>query len=253
MKKIQLIFVSIFIIVLMSSCEENELLHYDGSNAIVQFVKVENNLRVKENLDNTIEVKISTSTLSDTDRIVSISIDPSLTNADSANYSLSTTSVVIPANSYEGSFEITGMDDDNIDDVGKQIAIKIDSFDGAHILDGFGTQIVKLFEICPNSYVNLSLAFTDGWPSEISWEIKQDDVIIASVATGTYPQGTSSANEVIELNGEGQYTFTIFDAYGDGMHTDNGDGSYKLILCVESLASGGGNFGSSESTTFIKY
>jgi len=44
-------------------------------------------------------------------------------------------------------------------------------------------------------------------------------------------------------------TFTIYDSYGDGICCSWGVGSYQVIACGNTYASGG-NFGSSESTSF---
>jgi len=254
MKKIFL-YLSFIIAFTFISCEENELLQYDnrGDKAAVQFVKTESNLRVNENMQATISIPVSVSTLSDSDRTVTIVIDTDLTSASQANYNLPSTTVTIPANSYEGTFDIVGIDDLNIDSEGKQIAIKIVSMEGANILDGFGTQIVKLFEICPNSFANLNLTFgPTGYASEISWDVKNSsNEVIAN--GGGYSNSDLVANEVIELQGPGEYKFTIYDSYGDGMWNGTTEGTYKLTLCVETLASGGGNFGSNQSTTFIKY
>ena len=44
-------------------------------------------------------------------------------------------------------------------------------------------------------------------------------------------------------------TFTIYDSYGDGICCGFGNGSYDVIICDETVASGG-NFDSQESTSF---
>ena len=44
-------------------------------------------------------------------------------------------------------------------------------------------------------------------------------------------------------------TFTIYDSYGDGICCSFGNGSYEVIVCGVTVASGG-NFGAQESTSF---
>ena len=59
----------------------------------------------------------------------------------------------------------------------------------------------------------------------------------------------SSYSENVCVSEYSDVTFTIYDSYGDGICCAWGAGSYQVIACGVTLASGG-NFGSSESTSF---
>merc|ERR1712029_8318 len=74
---------------------------------------------------------------------------------------------------------------------------------------------------------------TDNYPGETTWDIKN-----------------SSGDE--KYNGSGysdEYTFTITDAYGDGICCSYGNGGYKITVDGTEVVSGG-DFGNSETETF---
>ncbi len=87
---------------------------------------------------------------------------------------------------------------------------------------------------------------TDNYGSETSWQIT-DSSSQTVVSGGSYASNTTY-NEAVCLD-DGDYTFTITDAYGDGICCSYGYGSYNLIVNSSSVASGD-SFGSSESTAF---
>lgn len=74
---------------------------------------------------------------------------------------------------------------------------------------------------------------TDCWGEEVSWQIEDDQgSIIQQVGSNTYGSEIT-INEAICLN-NGCYTFSIFDAYGDGMsgsqwQTCSVDGYYEML------------------------
>ena len=58
---------------------------------------------------------------------------------------------------------------------------------------------------------------TDGWGYETGWEIADSDGnIVASVSEDTY-ENTTTYEEYVGVPSNGCYTFTITDAYGDGI------------------------------------
>lgn len=94
--------------------------------------------------------------------------------------------------------------------------------------------------------VSLNLT-TDNYGSETSWTLTDE-------AGTTIDQGSSYSNgQTITKNwnlAEGKYTFTIYDSYGDGICCSYGNGSYSLTDGCSTTLKSGGNFGSSEATTF---
>ncbi len=96
--------------------------------------------------------------------------------------------------------------------------------------------------------VVLTLNFDD-YPQETSWQItNSNNQVIASGGTyGSQPDGSTLS--ITECLDPGTYTFTLNDSFGDGLCCGYGNGSYSLTSEGTTIASGG-EFGSSESTTF---
>jgi subtilisin family serine protease/chitodextrinase len=101
---------------------------------------------------------------------------------------------------------------------------------------------------CTDTEVTLSITL-DNYPEETTWTLTNDGgQTVASGGTyGSQPDG-STVTEVLCL-ADDCYTFTINDAYGDGICCSYGNGSYSLTQGSTSLASGG-SFTNSEATDF---
>lgn len=90
----------------------------------------------------------------------------------------------------------------------------------------------------------------DNFSNETSWEITDSNNVVVASSFGTYPGGSVDTTEQIFLP-EDDYTFTIFDVWGDGICCGYGNGSYELTeVAGGSVLATGGSFGSSESTAF---
>ncbi|MED5425773.1 MAG: endonuclease [Pseudomonadota bacterium] len=87
---------------------------------------------------------------------------------------------------------------------------------------------------------------TDNYGSETSWQITNANNHVE--ASGSSYASNQSYTEAVCLT-DGEYTFTISDAYGDGICCSYGSGSYNLLIEGVSVANGG-SFGASESTSF---
>ncbi len=97
---------------------------------------------------------------------------------------------------------------------------------------------------------NLTLTITlDNYPEETSWSVTSGGSTVASGSYSTANPDGSTVTESINGLADGDYTFTINDAYGDGICCSYGSGSYSLTSGGNTIASGG-SFGSSESTNF---
>ena len=94
--------------------------------------------------------------------------------------------------------------------------------------------------------IGLSLTF-DNYPSETSWSLTDSLGTVIDQGSG-YTSSGSTITESWTLS-EGQYTFSIYDSYGDGICCSYGSGSYSLTDGCSTLQSGG-DFGSGESITF---
>ncbi|KAL3917851.1 MAG: hypothetical protein SGILL_004519 [Bacillariaceae sp.] len=103
----------------------------------------------------------------------------------------------------------------------------------------------------PGDPVTVTVEITfDGFSPETGWEITDaSGDVLDSRPIGFYPPLTESATETVDLESGKEYTFTIFDLFGDGLSNPE-DGDYSVTQGDSVLVSGGGNFGSEESTDF---
>ncbi|MBC2843792.1 M43 family zinc metalloprotease [Winogradskyella flava] len=101
---------------------------------------------------------------------------------------------------------------------------------------------------CSENQVNVSITF-DNYPEETAWTLTNSSN--QTVASGSYSSANPDGSTVSEdlCLPDDCYTFTITDAYGDGICCSYGNGSYSVTGPSGSLASGG-SFSSSEATDF---
>jgi hypothetical protein len=111
MKKILIPFIA-FALILFQSCEETQPVIYDGVQTLVYFDGSSLTLSVIENTSKDITVTIGASTISTSDRTVTIAVNEDITKTTvlSSQYSIPLT-VTIPAGSYFADFNVTGIDD----------------------------------------------------------------------------------------------------------------------------------------------
>jgi hypothetical protein len=243
----------LFTLLTMYSCKENENVRFDYKNGqtLVYFKDKNVDLPVEEGGQGVTTVTLGVTTLSTQDRQVNLSEDEDATDALPSMYNVPS-SVMIPAGEFNASFDIEGFYDSSLDDgSSKNLVINLESIDSGIVDDS--KLNVSIFKVCPESdVVTLSISF-DGYAEETSWDLKDSsgNVIESNAYDASY--SNSSIVEEICLP-DGSYTFTIYDAYGDGLYDGVTTGTYELKVVQTStiLASGSGNFGSQESTPFIK-
>jgi hypothetical protein len=98
--------------------------------------------------------------------------------------------------------------------------------------------------------VVVSIVF-DGFAPEIGWSIQDaNETVIVDVPIGSYIPLTPSTEETVALMGGQEYVFTIIDLFGDGISNPE-DGTFSVTQENTTLVSGGGDFGFSNSTSFI--
>jgi len=81
----------------------------------------------------------------------------------------------------------------------------------------------------------------DNYPGEVSWDLVDD-------AGNTIASGASSGAAV--CTDAACYTFTMYDSFGDGICCSYGNGSYSVTDGNGLVLASGGDYGSSESTSF---
>ncbi len=102
---------------------------------------------------------------------------------------------------------------------------------------------------CQVGDIYLSITF-DNYPEETGWTLKNASgtTIDSASYSSSNPDGSTITKTFSSL-AVGDYTFTITDAYGDGICCAYGNGSYTLSSDAGVIFSGG-SFGSSEATAF---
>lgn len=144
MKKIfYLLFASA--VFMFTSCEYEDRV-YENSPVLAYFDGSAATLEVDLGSTNTLDINVGVSTLSTSDRTLSLSVVADDTNATAGMYSFPST-VTIPANAYTGSFTVTGIDD-GLTTAGATLTIQIDGIDGTK---EFSTNnfAITLLEVCP--------------------------------------------------------------------------------------------------------
>ncbi|MGB1269388.1 MAG: M43 family zinc metalloprotease [Flavobacteriaceae bacterium] len=115
-------------------------------------------------------------------------------------------------------------------------------------VDCGGSSCAPCQTACADNEVTISITF-DNYPEETSWTLVNDGG--QSVASGTYSKSNADGSTVTETLclPNDCYTFTINDAYGDGICCSYGNGSYAITGPDGNIKSGG-SFGASEATNF---
>jgi len=177
---------------------------------------------------------------SGTDPISSLSIEYSINSGSSETYSwsgslgsLQSTSIELPSIGYSPS-------DTNSVDI-----ILSDDENNENNSDVFYFDQSTSYE---TSLVTLDLV-TDNYASETTWEFTDSSGNIVAQGGG-YTNNNTSSSEIEIPSADECYTFTINDAYGDGICCQYGTGSYSISDDSGNVIFSGGEFGSTEATTF---
>jgi hypothetical protein len=157
-------------------------------------------------------------------------------------------SVTIPADSNVGSFMLSVTDDEDLGFVAQTLMLDFMDVSGANLSDGL---TVNVTELCTDNKVALNLTF-DQYAEETSWEIQDASgaVLFSGGQGGVYDDLDETSLSISFCIPDGDYTFVINDAFGDGMCCDYGNGGYSLITFAGATLASGGEAFSSESTSF---
>ncbi|GGC78317.1 hypothetical protein GCM10011508_02230 [Flavobacterium lutivivi] len=268
--KIKYRFLSFLLLsVFFVSCEKD----VTSENSLKNYIGMEPSKSLSIYPDETVSVesKVYASNTSNVDRTFNLVVDPASTH-NSSYYSVPAT-VTIPAGEKVGTFQvsITGTDLGS----GKNLIVGLEQIEGVdYAISSFTTDANGLASVvtsnkikytieerCDYNKVVLSITF-DNYPEETAWELydsannviasgglSEDGTTITGYADlGFADKSTFTTNFCLQ---SGTYTFVIYDDYGDGMYTSASvQGNYSLKLGSTTLASGSGNFGSFQDTTF---
>jgi hypothetical protein len=199
-------------------------------------------------------VAVFSTTVSSEDRSFNVTANGDQANVSASDYSIGT--IVIPANSHEGSLDVTFNYDGLTDFVSNVLVLDINAPEDVSVFGPLTYTFLREFDInefvCSSDY-QLIINF-DNFGSENTWELTDGSGAIL-YSGGPYDDGTTGTTLVVNniSLAAGCYTFTFFDSFGDGLFDGNTEGSYDLVCAdqtVVSYASGVGNFGASNSTEF---
>lgn len=198
-----------------SSCEEESVTALDTSFA--SFVSNTMDISVLDGSETSKEVKIYTTNITNSDRIISVVVEPTGTNADAGAYTIPST-VTIPAGTNVGTLMI------GVKDVGlelskdKSLTIRLQSTED--LTTGAALKI-NLGILCPNNAIKIKVNLTfDKWPEEAAWRIKDaaGTTVMASATPFNYGAyaGVTAPLTIADCLPSGTYTITVYDQYGDG-------------------------------------
>lgn len=234
MKNIYRIFIALFTMGALVSCD------YDSDFTPPNYVTFERGpeeVAVDLNGSETREVTIYTGNVTGQDRTFSINAAGTL---NSAAYNVPAT-VTVPGGSNEATFTVE-ISDMNIDPEGDTLILSIAPSADYSVGSSYTFNVSQFCD--PELRINFAF---DDWASETTWELKDADGNLVFTG-GDWANGTATAS-VMRCVNPGEYTFTVYDDYGDGL-TDPDEGSVTLLYGGIEVAVIPGDFGSEASVTF---
>ena len=187
-----------------------------------------------------VDINIYAANTTGSDRSFSVAVDAS--GAPAGSYTVPS-SVSIPANTNQGMLSVQLADVD----LGIGVSTLVISLVGEAGLSVGDPVSVSYMQNCSEVSATLDIVF-DGYGSETTWEIT-DALGGVVVSGGPYADGQATASESFNLCSGRDYTFHIYDSYGDGL-TYPGLGSYEVKVGGSSKVAGDGNYGSGTSAAF---
>ena len=234
MKKYLIILIAVVSMSIFTGCEADE--EFTQLN-YVTFETGSLNAGVEVGGTATYDVTVYTANITDSDRQFAVNADASST-LSSEGYTIPS-SVTIPGGSNEGVISVQVSDVD-LGVIGKTLQLSLQSEPDLSV----GKPIkINVARTCVGKEFVVDFVF-DGYASETSWSLT-DDTGAVLVEQGGYSDDTPTASKSLCLS-QGTYTFTVIDAYGDGLTYPN-LGSVTLSYAGNELAVIPGDFGAETS------
>jgi hypothetical protein len=240
---IYLLIISLSLTTMLVSCEEEGILPVNLPTAIS--FNLESDTVIVQPGGSTYDLELQSTTTSDTDRTYSITINETSTGVD-GEYTLSSTSITIPAGELKGSTAIT-FDYDVIPiGIQRSLNFNLNEITGSSFLNSSRKSTTILYSaLCLYNELKITFVFDD-YPQEAYWILYDSDDIFLD------GDGYSGSNCDIELASnpktfcleDGDYKFVMGDCYGDG------GTAYTIELGEDILYSSTGIAGEGETITF---
>jgi hypothetical protein len=238
------LFFSLFL--LSCSSEDENYKSYNGSQSLLFYNQSSTDFEYKAISPSATFIEVSSTTVSDVDRVVPFQVNPLLSTALPSTYSIDMSTAVIKAGSYTAKIKINS---GNFNDLPVSGAAKLTLVfqPGFEVLPNRLGHVVNISRnYCNDTKVKLFIDF-DAYASECEWTVTNSSGGVVSSSAG-YTDGKDFHSEDLCLT-PGTYTFNITDAFGDGLSPSSG---YTLKLTNGTvLLSGSGSYGSGKSSTFV--
>ncbi|MDY8134140.1 hypothetical protein [Aquimarina sp. 2201CG5-10] len=141
MKKYFLI--AMLMTIVLSSCEEDKII-FDGSQTLVAFSSNTVDLPIEIDATGSVDITVNVTTLSTSERTFNVTVVEDETTAGASSYSFG--SIVVPANAYNGTFTINGVDD-NVTTTPEKLVLRIN--EGPDYVTETESLTVNVFQVCP--------------------------------------------------------------------------------------------------------
>lgn len=210
MKKIIYLFIITISSIAFYSCDDDKT--YTENLNYITFETSSFDFPVDLGSTATNDIKIYSTQVTSSARTISVMVVADETTADPASYEVPA-SVTIPANSSEGVLTV------NVSDIniGDGVALVLAFSESNGLFTGESITL-NIKQVCPLNELFLNISF-DSWPEEIYWVLEDDSAnVVAESAPGAYGAyaGLTGGIEQTFCLPSGDYTFTIYDQYGDG-------------------------------------
>ncbi|MDH7911761.1 hypothetical protein [Winogradskyella sp. SYSU M77433] len=150
MKKVKILFSSLITLAFFA-CGNDDVSDttFDNVNGqtLVSFQGATSDLAVTIDDVGTVEVVIESSTVSSSDRTITVTLDEENSTANAENYTIVNPVVTIPANEYFGILTINGVDT-SVETTPETIVLNMDD-SSTDLVYGTTTHTVNIFQVCP--------------------------------------------------------------------------------------------------------
>lgn len=230
---------------ILISCDPDSQEQFDNVNGQTAVAFAQTSIETSVPTEGkTITLPVTVTTISTESRSFNVSVS----EADDAN-AITLGNVVIPANTYEGTIDIS-IDFDQIggnDGDVRTALIQITPSEGATAYNEIATVSYFREIVCNDVILTIN---TDSFASETGFQILDDmRNVVYELVAGQLADGVQTVTEDIFLE-DGCYTAVITDTFGDGQVDQNVTGDFTITCSIITYATGGGAFGPRQEVPF---
>lgn len=137
----------LLLLLITTSCDEDlKIFDANGGQTLVAFASRTANFPIVIDTQEELTITVNSTTVSDVARTFNFSVVQDETTLANTNFSFSSNTVTIPAGSFTGTINLTGIDDDNLDTDSKTLVLQMDEGSGFVV----GPKLtISVFQVCP--------------------------------------------------------------------------------------------------------